>query len=684
MQLRRITSELGRPAGKIAVALLLLSVSAALISAPKSPFTEHNKAYYADANTVNFVRPGLVFNITAAEIAQDGTIKARIKVTDPRGLGLDRLGVTTPGAVSMSFIAAYIPKGQKQYVAYTTRTQISPITGKSAIQATGQNNGTWRTVAEGEYEYTFSIKAPSTIDRNATHTIAVYGSRNLGEFDLPTNYDDDTFDFVPDGTPVAVTRDVIKTATCNKCHDQMAFHGGSRRTMEVCVTCHTPQTVDPDTGRSVEMVEMAHKIHMGSSLPSVQAGNPYIIIGNAQSVHDYSHIAFPPQARTCDACHESGKGAAQETAWLNPTRQACGPCHDDVNFATGENHANLPQVSDNLCKNCHPPQGELEFDTSVKGAHVVPERSTMLPVTTFTLVSVTDAGPGKKPVVTYEIKDKAGNPIDLKTFSRLALVMGGTSMDYAAYVTEDPRAASTVSPGGLYTYTFNRALPADAKGTWSVGIEGYNNVTLLPGTTKEMVVRDAGVNKVMHFSADGSKVEPRREIVSLEKCNACHYQLSLHGGNRNRIEQCVLCHNPNETDAAVRPASAGAPESIDFRLMVHRIHTGAEMERDYTIYGRGSSVNNYNEVGYPGDRRNCAGCHVNGSEQMPLPETNMMVKDPRGPVNPVAPASAACTGCHSSMYGASHALVNTSSVGESCATCHGPDADFAVNRAHAR
>jgi OmcA/MtrC family decaheme c-type cytochrome len=674
---------LGKPAGKIAVALLLLSVSAALISAPNSPFTKDNKAYYADQNLINFVRPGLNFDITAAEIAQDGTIKTRIKVTDPRGLGLDRLGVTTPGTVGMSFIAAYIPRGQKQYVAYTTRSITSPITGKSAIQATGQNNGTWRQIAEGEYEYTFSIKAPANFDRSVTHTIAVYGSRNLSEFDLPTNYDDDTFDFVPDGSAVTVTRDVIKTATCNKCHDQMAFHGGSRRTMEVCVVCHTPQTVDPDTGRSVDMVEMTHKIHSGSSLPSVVAGTPYIIIGNQQSVHDYSHIAFPPQARTCDACHEQGKGAKQETAFLNPSRQGCGSCHDDVDFASGKGHVDLPQVSDNQCANCHTPQGELEFDASIKGAHVVPERSAMLPGTTFNIVAVDDAGPGKKPTVTFEVKDRQGNPIDISKMTRLALVLAGPNSDYMTYVSEDPRAA-TGPGGGRYFWTFQQALPADAKGSWAVGIEGYNNVTLLPNTAQALTVRDAGLNKVFYFSADGSKVEPRRQVVSLEKCNACHYQLSLHGGNRTTIEQCVLCHNPKETDAAVRPANAGAPESIDFRLMIHRIHTGHENGRDYTIYGRGGTPHNYNEIGYPGDRRNCAGCHINGSEQMPLPETNMEVTDPRGPLNPAGPATAACTGCHNGIHTASHALANTTKLGESCAACHGPNADFSLSRSHAR
>ena len=100
-----------------------------------------------------------------------------------------------------------------------------------------------------------------------------------------------------------------------------------------------------------------------------------MIIGNAQSVHDYSHIGFPSDARELHRLPRAGKGAAQANAWLKPNRAACGACHDNVNFATGENHVDLPQVSDNQCATCHTPQGELEFDASIKGAHTIPTES---------------------------------------------------------------------------------------------------------------------------------------------------------------------------------------------------------------------------------------------------------------------------------------------------------------------
>ena len=102
--------------GRCAVALAVIAGAAVLSSATKkTAFTPRDKAYYADQNTINFVRPGLAITIVSAKIAADGTLSVDYKLTDPKGLGLDRLGVT-PGAISPSFLVAYIPKGQTQYV----------------------------------------------------------------------------------------------------------------------------------------------------------------------------------------------------------------------------------------------------------------------------------------------------------------------------------------------------------------------------------------------------------------------------------------------------------------------------------------------------------------------------------------------------------------------------------------
>ena len=658
--------------------------SVALVSAPRPSFNKHQKAFYADPKVIAFVRPGLAVSIESAQIAVDGTITAKFKLTDPQGLPLDRAGVTTPGAVSTSWIAATIHKGDEQYTAYTTRTQKSPITGNTAIQAGTDSGGTYQQVGDGEYVYTFHTKAPATIDPAATHTIGVYSSRNLTDFGLGTSFADNVYSFMPNSSPVVTTRDVVKTEACNRCHDPLSAHGGARRSVELCVLCHTPQTTDPDTGNTVDFKVMVHKIHAGSSLPSVQAGGKYQIIGFQQGVNDYSTVVFPADVRSCTVCHDQNSGAAQAKALFKPSQEACGSCHDNVNFATGDNHVDLPQVDNTQCANCHTPQGQLDFDASITGAHVIPRLSQNLPGTVFNLVRVANAAPGKSPAVTFSIQDKSGKPIAAPAMDRLALVLAGPSADYAAAVSEDPRKTAVANSDGTFTYTFKATIPTGATGTFSVGIEGYRNEKLLPGTKKEVSVRDAGANQVLSFSVDGTPVVPRRTVVALDNCNQCHSSLSVHGDNRNQIVMCVLCHNPNGTDAARRPAAQAPAQTIDFRTMIHKIHRGENLTTEYTIYGFGGSKNDFTDIRFPGDLRNCEKCHVNASEQLPLGDGLLNVTTPRGYINPTPPTTAACIACHTDKTAASHAMANTTTLGEACVVCHGPSAQFSIDQVHAR
>ncbi len=656
--------------------VLALIAGAILLTGAASPvFDEHSKAYYLASKDANFIRPGLVIKVTKAEIASDGTIKAWYKLSDPKGAALDREGITTPGAVSVSFIAAFIPAGEWQYKAYTTRAQTSPITRATANQASADTGGAHSRVAEGEYLYTFGVKAPSGFNKTVTHSIGAYGSRDLREFDLGQQYDDDVFNFVPDGTAVKTVRDVIRTATCNKCHHDMGFHGGSRKTMELCVLCHTPQTWDPDTGNTVDMVTMTHKIHMGANLPSVKQGKKYQIVGFGQTAYDYSGIVFTADARNCSACHETDKGATQAANVYRANRDACGACHDDVNFSTGAGHLDLPQINDNQCASCHVPTGELEFDASITGAHTIPNFSKSLPGVVFDILSVSDGAAGKYPTVVFSVKDKSGKPIALADMARLNLRLAGPASDYTSFlVSEDVRRADG-SGDGRYWWTFQTPLPATAAGTYVVAIDGRRTVTLLEGTKKQRTATDAGDNKLFYFAVDGGKAIPRRATVASTKCNSCHASLTavIHGGSYSTTEMCVVCHYP------ARVAGTGAAaESIDFRLMIHKIHAGRALENGYKV-----GTHDYSHVGYPGILSNCAGCHVNSGEQLPVKGV-LPVANPKGFLNPAPPSTAACTSCHDSKVASSHALANTTAQGESCAACHGPDGEFSVNKVHAR
>ena len=690
--------------GRASLGVLLVAAlfgAAALISAPKSPFNHNKKAFYLNEKDIQYIRPGLAIKVLSASIAADGTITTRVRFSDPKDAPLDRDGIQTPGVISASVIAAYIPKGQSQYVAYTTRVQTSPITNNSATQASTDSGGAWTKVAEGEYTYVLKQKVTSDYDKTATHAIGVYGNRNLTEFDLGTNLSDNVFTWVPDGSSQPVTRDVIKTSSCQKCHvDTFAFHGTTGRTsIAMCVLCHTPQSTDPDTGNTINLPVMIHKIHMGKDLPSVKAGTPYQIIGYGQSVNDWSTVGFPTDKGNCTVCHEQTTKAAQATNYqTKPNRAACGACHDNVNFATGENHANLPELSDNQCSTCHAASTGGEFDLSIAGAHTQPYNSKELTGLNWAITKVDNAVPGSAPTITFTLKDNKGNALALADVSRIFGVLGGSTTDYTTkwagmptngYVSEDLSKSS--GSDGTYTYTFTKIIPANAKGSFSVSLDGRRVEKIYAGTKIEKTVQyGPKKNAVMYFTVDSSKMAPRRTVVAIEKCQQCHVSLRLHGENRiDTIQHCVTCHNPTETDAARRPAAEGAVNSVSFQQMIHNIHGGEATQadfgtEDYVIYGFGGSKNNFSEVRFPGRLASCDMCHVNNSQQLPLPDTNAQVQNPRGYVATIGSATAACLSCHRGQDAAAHAQTMTSpTLGESCAACHGPNSDFSVRKVHA-
>ena len=89
----------------------------------------------------------------------------------------------------------------------------------------------------------------------------------------------------------------------------------------------------------------------------------------------------------------------------------------------------------------------------------------------------------------------------------------------------------------------------------TVAVKGYRNITLQPGTTSEIKdVRDAGFNQVVAFAVTDTAPVARRSVVAQENCNSCHGSLALHGGSRQNVQFCVMCHNANWDDKARRPA----------------------------------------------------------------------------------------------------------------------------------
>jgi len=657
-------------------------------------YGKDTREFYMTADDLGFIRPGFHLTVNSITIPEDRRPLVDYSFTDDFHQPLDRLGEFTPGSLSINQVLAWWDADARHYTAYTTRVQTSPITGVSATQAAADSGGTWTDLEIGHSTYKFKTVLPEGYDVTKTHTLAVYATRNVTDFIGKNYYDNVEHDFRPDGQGVTETWDKTTNAACNRCHDLLSAHGGSRQDIKLCVTCHQPQTVDPDTGNTVDFKVMVHKIHRGEFLPSVEAGTPYIIIGNSQSVHDFSDVVFPQDIRNCVRCHTPE--ATQSNVWYTfPSRAACASCHDNIDWVTGANHPAGPQADDSACASCHVPQGGREYDASIMGAHTVPYRSTQLKGLNSEIVSVTGATPGGMPTVVFKIFEDDGTPVTPASFttssgsSNLNILMGGPTTDYAINPVRQ-RADGATFDGTTATFTFTTAIPANATGTWAFSIEARRDVNFTYPPPEGNPVREGALNVVHYENLSGGTPEPRRKVVDLALCNTCHDQLVLHGGQRFNTEECVLCHNPNASDAANRPADQAPVESIDFKRMIHRIHTGEDLTQDFTIYGFGGSKNTFNEVLFPGDRKNCAKCHTANAYTLPLATGIASVNTLRDYFAPQGPGTAACLGCHDGKDAAAHAYLNTTSFGgngtpaEACATCHGTGKDWDVAKVHAR
>jgi OmcA/MtrC family decaheme c-type cytochrome len=592
----------------------------------------------------------------------------------------------------------------RDYTTYATKHVTSGITGASTDQPTSDSGGKYTDLDIGHYKYTFGKTVPSGFDVTKTHTLGIYGSRQMPPEVLDgkkyiTNLE---HDFRPDGQTVTVKWDVIQqNNACNQCHDPLAAHGDTRQDAKLCVLCHSPQNTDPDTGNLLDMRVFIHKIHRGANLPSVQAGGKYHIIGFNNSDNDFSTVEFPQDIRNCANCHEgrdpANKPSQSDVWYTKPARAPCGACHDNINWTTGAGHAGGPQANDSSCQFCHVPDSGSEFDASIKGAHTVPYKSKQLKGLNATIISVTNTQPGQKPTVVFKLTENDGtvlNPANFGTSSSLNVLLGGPTTDYAAPPFRE-KASTAAFANGQATYTFTNAIPADAKGSWAVAIEAKRSVDLTKASgSVETTYTEGAVNPIFYVAVTDSSPQPRRNVVVLDNCNKCHDRLATlasHGGQRIAIEECVLCHNPNGSDVDDRPGDQGAPESISLKRMIHRIHSGENLTQDYTIFGHNASVNNFNDVRYPGDRKDCLQCHTSTSTfDLPLPKGAIPVVTLRDYFSPQGPATAACLGCHDTQDTAAHAYLNTvtfpgaTGPAEACATCHGPGADWDVAKVHAK
>ncbi|HEX6642342.1 MAG TPA: OmcA/MtrC family decaheme c-type cytochrome, partial [Thermoanaerobaculia bacterium] len=496
-------------------------------SGPPAPAfkSDQIEAYLSD-DVIAYIRPGLKIKVNSITIGADRKPVVDVSFTDAFDQPIDRLGKTTPGVIGASFLLAWWNAAEGHYTSYITRTATgaanSPNPGVRAIQAAADSGGGWTDLETGHGKYKFGNALPENFDPTKTHTLGIYSNRNLN--DIPsvgagkTYYANVEFDFRPDAKPVTETWAKINdTTSCLACHDSKNFglHGGSRRDVKLCVMCHQPQTVDPDTGNTMDMKVLVHKIHAPGLLST-----PYVIWGNANSVHNYSGVTYPQDIRNCDNCHEgidATKKPAQSDVWYTkPSREACGSCHDTINWVTGANHPAGAQLNDNQCATCHQPSSEVEFDASIKGAHTIPLKSKQLKGITASVVSTSNMAPGKKPTAVFALKNADGTFIDATKLATFSPILAGPTSDYSWYRREEGRTTGVYDPTtGTTTYTFTNAIPADATGSWTISVDIRRNVTLKRGDGgADIAIQESTINPIKYVSLTGGTATPRRTSVT--------------------------------------------------------------------------------------------------------------------------------------------------------------------------
>ena len=645
------------------------------------------------------------------------------------GRPLDRLGLLTQGPVTVSFVLGQLgvdtAGAATQYTAYTTR-----VVGGATQGTTESVVANFETidVLRGAYRYRFA--APLTgFDPARTQTAIAVASRTV---DGESSFDRAVHSVRPDGGTVAA-RDVAGASACAACHGSFEAHGGRYDAIDQCVMCHQPQGSDPDSGNTLDLKVMAHKIHRGRELPSVVAGTPYQMIGFGGAVHDWSTVEYPfsNSVKNCVGCHTA---AAQAGNWqTKPSVAACTSCHDDIVFVDqfptpppGTRLHSFGEPSTAPCDVCH---GATTGVAPVVASHADPafDTSTELAVVIDPMATV---APGTAPSFTFRVTVN-GAPRDViaQPISSLRATMAGPNTDmttsWTVGTTTNPYVQSTIwpvpatnpgtlaavdAPNGVFRYTFPSTIvvPASATGSYTMGLEA-----VLAATAPRFVA----TTPMRAFAVTDAVAQERREVIDPAKCNACHRDLSFHGGSRRGAGYCVMCHNPenaNNERVARFEGSTVLAESVDFRVMIHKIHMGEELSQPYILGGNptptvtnpaGSPVD-FGEVRYPRKRSDCLACHQPGTFALPLAsrassilqeltcteavgtDTDSFCTSPFWNVTQtfrVPPESSACTGCHDQAYVAAHAMVNTTILGqEACATCHGPGKDYDVARVHAQ
>lgn len=228
--------------------------------------------------------------------------------------------------------------------------------------------------------------------------------------------------------------------------------------------------------------------------------------------------------------------------------------------------------------------------------------------------------------------------------------------------------------------------PKITRTSTSIQYQLDNTAGLTPGTYSVWV--EAGAKPVMGWSLLNFQVGTATEDKKIAtNCKDCHEDTRMHAsyfGVEFNTDICKSCHDykrqfpeRKSTDpadgwggsAATGRTNAGWGAAPMARR-VHGVHRGHYLDKPKEVH----ATEDYSEVIFPQDIRNCTKCHS---------ETNSWSENPSRLV---------CLACHDSDATIAHGTAMTvdptpadpwnGDEAESCKTCHGPGKDFAIATVH--
>jgi hypothetical protein len=391
--------------------------------------------------------------------------------------------------------------------------------------------------------------------------------------------------------------------------------------IETCQACHN------NDGYSLNpTVRKVHGVHRGEHQAAAGVAHPDYGLPADATLAEYTNVGFPamPNAeRDCATCHADNR-------WqTNPSRMACGTCHDNVFFDTGTlspprvfgkpngvactdagscaafgdfvacnvgtgncERQRHPSYDDTQCALCH--TADASGLVPIAASHEIYQRTRVRDLQLAEVVLSGGSGTNgaflvnDQPTVTFKLTTGAGAIVsDLMSNKALSgtLIISGPTDDRQRLYQLSIKSTGTLTYDGnaqKYTYVLPTKWPANALlplNSWPLpppAVQPTPRPNPAGTYTMWLYVNEAfsapesfrdAANAILDFrvGTDGA-LQPRQAIIK-SACNACHTNVQAHGGGRqDEGGACSMCHTRGAEDRNFLTAGVACKQNSDCPL----------------------------------------------------------------------------------------------------------------------